>query len=76
MAKTETGKLTGPLLVLLGSLCFGTTGTLQAIAPEGATPFVITFVRMSVGALFLLAWSIACGRFPTDFSLSGFFYHF
>ena len=66
MATANSRKLAGPLLVLLSSLCFGTTGTLQALAPEGATPFVITFVRMGVGALALLALALACGRFPAD----------
>lgn len=43
-------------LVLLGALCFSASGTIQAIAPEGATPYVIAAVRMLVGGLLLFAW--------------------
>ncbi|HAW45387.1 MAG TPA: EamA family transporter [Sutterella sp.] len=48
--------LRGPLFVLAGGICFGISGTLQALAPEGATPFVIggTRMLMSGAALFLL----------------------
>lgn len=31
----------GTILVLLSALGFGTSGTIQAIAPVGATPYVI-----------------------------------
>ncbi len=46
--------LRGPLMVLAASLCFSTSGFLQAIAPEGATPFVVAGCRMLIGFLALL----------------------
>ena len=46
----------GPLFVLIGALCFSTSGFLQALAPEGASPYVVAGSRMILGslALFLL----------------------
>ena len=40
----------GAMLVLLGALCFSTSGTAQAFAPEGATPYVVGALRMQVAA--------------------------
>jgi DME family drug/metabolite transporter len=54
----------GALLVLLASLCFSISGTLQAFAPDGATPLVVTEARMIVGSLFLLVWCAGTGQFP------------
>ncbi len=48
----------GPLLVLLGGLCFSTTGTVQALSPEGATPWAIGTLRMAIGGLALLVWCL------------------
>lgn len=31
----------GPLCVILGALCFSTTGTMQALAPDGSHPLGI-----------------------------------
>ena len=45
----------GPLLILAGALCFSTTGFVQALAPEGATPYVIGALRMAVGGIALLS---------------------
>lgn len=49
--------LKGPLLVLAGSLCFSTSGFLQAVALDQATPYVVAGMRMLIGAvaLFYLA---------------------
>lgn len=49
----------GPLLILLGALCFSTSGTFQSFAPGGATPFTITEVRMFIGSLGLFLWCFA-----------------
>ncbi|WP_301001648.1 DMT family transporter [uncultured Parasutterella sp.] len=49
----------GPLLILLGALCFSTSGTFQSFAPNGATPFTITEVRMFIGSLGLFFWCLA-----------------
>jgi drug/metabolite transporter, DME family len=42
------------LRVLLASLCFGTTGTAQALGPDGASPLTVGAVRVVVGAALLL----------------------
>lgn len=46
----------GPLCLILAALCFSTTGTAQALAPEGSHPLGIGALRMQVGALALWAW--------------------
>lgn len=56
------------LLVLLAALCFGTTGTAQALGPE-APPAVVGAARIAVGAALLLVvarWLAprAHGRWP------------
>lgn len=43
----------GPLFVLIGALCFSTSGFFQALAPEGATPYVVAASRMLLGSLAL-----------------------
>lgn len=40
--------------VLLASVCFGTTGTAQALGPD-ASPLTVGAVRIAIGALLLLA---------------------
>ena len=60
--------LKGILLVLLSSLCFSVSGTLQALAPEGATPFIITESRMLIGALFLFLWCALTRKLPHSLS--------
>mgnify|MGYP007106334875 FL=1 len=57
----------GTILVLLSALGFGTSGTIQAIAPVGATPYVIVAGRATAGAILLLTWCIVRKRFPKDF---------
>ena len=41
--------------VLLAALLFGTTGTAQALGPDGTTPLGVGAVRLAVGGLALLA---------------------
>jgi drug/metabolite transporter, DME family len=43
------------LYVLLAALCFGTTGTAQALGPDGTSPLAVGAVRVAVGAVLLLA---------------------
>ena len=57
-------RLAGPILILLSALCFSVTGTLQALAPAGATPWVIAEVRMVTSAFFLFLWCAATGKLP------------
>lgn len=54
--------------MLASALCFSISGTLQAIAPEGVTPFVVTEVRMLVGAAFLILFCLITGKFPKSLS--------
>ena len=57
----------GVLLVLLSALCFSISGTLQALAPEGSNPFIITEMRMIIGALFLYFWCRAFKKLPHSY---------
>jgi DME family drug/metabolite transporter len=41
-------------MVLVAAVCFGTTGTAQALGPEGTTPLTVGAARILVGALLLL----------------------
>ncbi|MBR4424220.1 MAG: EamA family transporter [Mailhella sp.] len=63
MSRSVSG-MQGPALILLGALCFCTTGYMQAVAPHGATPYVIGCVRMLIGGAALLAWCAVRGRLP------------
>jgi DME family drug/metabolite transporter len=54
----------GALLVLAGALCFSTSGFTQAIAPTGATPYVIGALRMLIGGLGLYIWCLWRGTLP------------
>ncbi len=63
MSRSLSG-MQGPVLILLGALCFCTTGYMQAVAPPGATPYVIGCVRMLIGGAALLAWCAVRGRLP------------
>ena len=50
------------LQVLLAALCFGTTGTAQALGPGGASPLTVGAVRVAFGAaLLLVAVRLASG---------------
>lgn len=62
-------KNNGPLLVLIGSLFFSTSGTFQSLAPSGASPVVIIEARMLIGFLGLLAWSVLAGKLPSNYGL-------
>jgi drug/metabolite transporter, DME family len=44
----------GPALVLVAAALWGTTGTAQALGPEGITPVTVAAVRMAGGATLLL----------------------
>ena len=52
--------------VLLAALCFGTTGTAQALGPDGASPLTVGAVRVALGSvLLLLAVRLATGGAAT-----------
>jgi DME family drug/metabolite transporter len=40
--------------ILLAALCFGTTGTAQALGPGGASPLTVGAVRVALGSVLLL----------------------
>lgn len=54
------------LLVLLAAVCFGTTGTAQALGPDGTEPAVVGAARVAVGGalLALLAWRRGGAAWP------------
>jgi drug/metabolite transporter, DME family len=57
---------TARLQVLLASLCFGTTGTAQALGPDGLSPAGVGAGRILVGgALLVLVALLAGGRLTT-----------
>lgn len=50
--------MSGTWLVLAAAVCWGTTGTTQALAPIGAQPPIVGAVRLAVGGLGLLALAL------------------
>ena len=54
------------VLVLLSAVCFGTTGTAQALGPDGTEPSVVGAARVLVGGALLaaLAWRLGGARWP------------
>ncbi len=54
------------LAVLLAAVCFGTTGTAQALGPDDASPATVGAIRIAVGAGRLAVVLVAVrGRMPT-----------
>lgn len=51
-----------PILILLAAMLWGTTGTVQALAPESAHPVAIGAARLFIGGLFLLIIVIMSGK--------------
>ena len=58
MISSRKERLYGVFLVLMASMCWGTTGTLQALAPEGAPPLTVGSIRIALSALILLPWCV------------------
>lgn len=61
----------GSAIVLVAAVFWGTTGTLQALAPAGASPLVVGVLRMTLGGTFLFSfvlvhygWKAVSGRWP------------
>ena len=52
------------VLVLIGALCFSSSGFLQAIAPSGATPYVIAGCRMLLASAALYVYIRITSRHP------------
>jgi DME family drug/metabolite transporter len=56
LASTPTTR--GFWLVLAAAVCWGTTGTAQAFAPEGATPLAVGTMRLLIGGSALLFFAL------------------
>lgn len=66
MHNSAAAKYRGPLLILLASLCFSTTGTSQqAFAPPEASPLMIGAIRLWLGGLFMFLWCRLTRKLPT-----------
>ncbi|WP_410514325.1 EamA family transporter [Paenibacillus sp. BR2-3] len=50
------------LAVLLAALLWGTTGTAQSFAPDNTSPLAFGAVRLTIGGLFLLGYSLSRKR--------------
>jgi len=62
----KNSSFVGGLLVLIGALCFSTTGFTQAlIVDDGASSYAIGTIRMLFGGLLLLALCAVRGNLPT-----------
>ncbi len=55
-SQADQSKKDGSLLVFLGALCFSGSGTIQALAPDEATPFIVGALRLLVAGIFLILW--------------------
>lgn len=51
------------IFVILAGICWGLTGTLQALAPSGASPVTVGAVRMVGAGFFLLVYALAAKGF-------------
>src|SRR3954452_13020911 len=50
------------LQVLLAALCFGTTGTAQALGPDGIDPAAVGAARIACGGALLVLFALATRR--------------
>ena len=64
MPSDSPSKIRGPIFIILASLCWSITGTSQALAPEGATPYVISGIRLWLGCFFLFWFCLFTKRLP------------
>lgn len=55
-------RLPGPLLIMLATVLWGTTGTTQELAPDAASPLTVGSLRLLVGAATLLVVAMATGH--------------
>lgn len=59
---SESGLYKGILLIVCAAILFGTTGTSQALAPEGISPTAIGCLRLIIGGPALLLLTSLFGR--------------
>lgn len=67
--ETDRKELTGAMLVIAAGMCAGMTGTLQAFAPDGATPQTFGAARTVSAGLMLSAWTFS--RYGMSFFRQG-----
>lgn len=60
---TETRK--NALYTLLGTLCFGIIGVVQALVPEDISPILMGTLRITGGSIVLLVWGILTTALPS-----------
>jgi drug/metabolite transporter (DMT)-like permease len=58
MNSASTTTTRGFWFVLAAAVCWGTTGTAQAFAPEGATPLAVGAMRLLIGGSALLLFAL------------------
>ena len=56
--------LKAPLAILCGAFCASTSGTAQALAPDGVTPLAVGAIRLLGGGLVLLLWGLISRNIP------------
>jgi drug/metabolite transporter, DME family len=61
----------GVLFILAAAVLWGTTGTAQALAPDGARPLAIGALRLLVGAVALMTFTLARRKISPHPSLQG-----
>ncbi|MBF0259322.1 MAG: hypothetical protein HQK62_10870, partial [Desulfamplus sp.] len=59
---TENGLYKGIMLIVFSAILFGTTGTSQALAPEGISSTAIGCLRLVIGGPALLILTSLFGR--------------
>ncbi|HAW45503.1 MAG TPA: EamA family transporter [Sutterella sp.] len=57
----------GSVLIIIASLLFSITGTLRVFAPEEASTFVITEMRVLIGFVCMFAWCAVTQKLPKRF---------
>jgi DME family drug/metabolite transporter len=60
--KSPANFMAGAFMIIGAAVLWGTSGTTQALAPEGATPMVVAALRQGIGALTLIAFALSRGK--------------
>lgn len=53
LGRKDSNPILGYIYILLAAVLFGTSGTVQALAPEGAQPEVLGAIRLAISGTFL-----------------------
>ncbi|MDQ3430317.1 MAG: DMT family transporter [Actinomycetota bacterium] len=65
-----TSESNGPLFVVLAAALWGTSGTVQAFAPEAATPLSVGVVKIGIGGAAMLLFAALSGGWAKGSSAS------